>query len=165
MAKKKETLAEKQERLSITRSAGNFLSDQTSGDLYDAYNELKQAQEDGNGSALADNYVDVWQPLVYMTVDQIVEVIENSAKGNDIEDQPEFIQKIDWELLKGQKTVLLKIIDEIEKQKQPIAILTVPIETAEALNGILHLIDSLQDYAVDECGLDEKKVFDLHPEE
>jgi hypothetical protein len=37
MGKVKETLAEKQERLSITRSAGNFLSEQPSGDLYGAY--------------------------------------------------------------------------------------------------------------------------------
>jgi hypothetical protein len=165
MAKKKETLAEKQERISITRSAGNFLSEQPEGTLYGAYKELKQAQADGYGFTLADAYLVVWQPLENMTVDQILEVIENSAKGSDEPEMPEFIKKIGWEDLKGQKLVLLKLIDEIEKCKLPDAILTVPVEAAEALNGILHLIDSLQDYAVDECGLEENKVFDLHPDE
>ena len=165
MAKKTLTLAMKQERLSIIKAAGNFLCDQPQGDLYGAYKELKEAQEDGNGSSLADNYVVVWEPLVYMTVDQMVEVIENSAKGSDEPEMPEVIKKINWEDLKGQKSVLLKLIDEIEKCKLPDAILTVPVEAAEALNGILHLIDSLQDYAVDECGLEENKVFDLHPDE
>ena len=137
----------------INEAAGRYLCEQPSGDLYGAYNELKQVQEDGNGSALADNYVVVWQPLAHMTVDQIVEVIENSAKGNDLEDQPEFIQKINWELLKKQKKTLLSAIEKASGTGWD------NDAYIDDLNGILHLIDSLQDYVVDELGVDEINVF------
>lgn len=157
MGKVKETLAEKQERLSITRSAGNFLSEQPNGDLYGAYKELKQAQEDGYGDKLADNYVVVWQPLEHMTVDQIVEVIENSATGSDLEDQPEFIKKMDWKLLRKQKLSLLSAIEHAES--------TGNNEYCDDLNGILNMIDALQDYAVDELGIDEAEWDDLEVEE
>jgi hypothetical protein len=160
MGKVKETLTEKQERLSITRSAGNFLSEQPSGDLYGAYKELKQAQEDGYGDKLADNYVVVWQPLEHMTVDQIVEVIENSATGSDLEDQPEFIKKMDWKLLRKQKLSLLETIDDMEKRNAEYY-----KDSIEDLNGILHTIDALQDYAVDELGIDEAEWDDLEIEE
>jgi hypothetical protein len=150
MTKVKETLAEKQERLSITRSAANFLSEQPSGDLYGAYKELKQAQEDGYGWKTANGYVVVWQPLEHMTVDQIVEVIENSATSTDLEDQPEFIQKMDWDLLRKQKCSLLKVIYDEKKGKG---------NDAEDLIGILHVLDTIQDYAVDVLGVDEIKVF------
>lgn len=153
-----ETFAEKQERISITNSAGNFLSDQPSGTLYGAYNELKQAQEDGNGNALADNYVVVWQPLDYMTVDQMVELIENSARGNDLEDQPEFIQKIGWESLRTQKTTLLYLIENRGKHN-------LDDHMVDDLDGIINLLDAVQDYAVDECGFDENRVFNLNLEE
>ena len=137
-------------RKRITEAAGHYLSDQPSGTLYGAYNELKNAQDEGNGSALADNYVVVWEPLTHMSVDQIVELIENSAKGNDMEDQPEFIQKIDWKLLRKQKLTLLETIDDMEKRNSEYY-----KDSIEDLTGILHLIDSLQDYAVDEMGIDE----------
>jgi len=138
------------ERKRITESAGHYLCDQPSGDLYGAYNELKEVQEEGNGLALADNYVVVWQPLNHMTVDQIVELIENGARGNDPEDYPEFIQKMDWSLLRKQKSSLIKTIYDEKKGKG---------NDAEELLGILHVIDALQDYAVDDLGVDEIKVF------
>lgn len=54
---------------------------------------------------------------------------------------PEFIKKIDWGLLREQKDWLLNqhISDEAV--------------------GLLELIDNLQDYAVDELGIDENIVF------
>jgi hypothetical protein len=64
--------------------------------------------------------------------------------------------KIDFTDLRTQKGVLLVIIDELEK-KQDIRF--------EELNGILHLIDSIQDYAVDVLGVPEMMVFDLDVEE
>jgi len=64
--------------------------------------------------------------------------------------------KIDFTDLRTQKGVLLVIIDELEK-KQDIRF--------EELNGILHLIDSIQDYAVDVLGVPEMHVFDLDVEE
>lgn len=67
---------------------------------------------------------------------------------------PEFIKKIDWELLKKQKQSLIAII---EWNKLPLL--------KDDLEGILSLIDATQDYAVDELGLDENVVFDLDKEE
>jgi hypothetical protein len=95
-----------------------------------------------------------------MTVDQIVEVIENSATGSDLEDQPEFIKKMDWKLLRKQKLSLLETIDDMEKRNAEYY-----KDSIEDLNGILHTIDALQDYAVDELGIDEAEWDDLEVEE
>lgn len=79
---------------------------------------------------------------------------------------PEVLRKIDWTELRGQKTVLLKLIDEIEKHNEnPTVGLVVPRETVEPLDGILNLIDALQDYAVDEMGISSMLVFDFEEED
>jgi hypothetical protein len=64
------------------------------------------------------------------------------------------VTNIDWDYLRHQKRELLKVIRE---RNQP--------DGDDYLNGIVHLIDSLQDYAVDELGLNEKNVFDLNDED
>jgi hypothetical protein len=143
------------ERRRITESAGHYLSEQPSGDLYGAYLELKEAQDEGYGGKLADGYVVVWQPLCHMTVDQIIQCIENGARGTDIEDYPEFIRKIDFTTLRTQKTLLLETINND----------AVDPEHKEGLEGILNLLDGLQDYAVDEMGMNPVDVFDFDLEE
>lgn len=55
---------------------------------------------------------------------------------------PEFIKNIDWKQLREQKLYLLQT----------------GIET-EPMDGIIHLLDALQDYAADELGLGEEVVF------
>jgi len=82
---------------------------------------------------------------------------------------PEWIKRIDWTDLRGQKTVLIKLADAIRNTlPQPntdmVAIL-VPKDTEDVLEGILSLIDALQDYAVDELGVPEMHVFDFELEE
>lgn len=134
----------------IIESAGHYLSEQPSGDLYGAYKELLQASEDGYGNRLADGYVVVWQPLTNMSVDEMIRLIEDGARGNDPEDNPEFIQKMDWNLLRKQKCSLIKVIYDEKKGKG---------NDAEDLIGILHILDAIQDYAVDELGIDEITVF------
>lgn len=62
-----------------------------------------------------------------------------------------FLNKIDFHLLSKQKNALLK---EIEKNA-----LLKEIETVELLEGILVLIDSLQDEAVDNYDFKENEVF------
>lgn len=70
---------------------------------------------------------------------------------------PEFIQKIDWKLLREQKSVLLGII---------LTFGGLPLTNKdEYLMGIVHLIDAVQDYSIDEMGLSDKEVFNLTPEE
>ena len=62
---------------------------------------------------------------------------------------PEWIQKIDWELLKEQKQTLLEIsVMGCFTEKD-----------YEHFEGLLSLIDTLQDYAVDELEIDEQTVF------
>ena len=68
---------------------------------------------------------------------------------------PNIITGIDWKLLRKQKRLLLQVINNDN----------VNFKEKEALEGILSLIDSLQDSAVDEYGLDENLVFDLSNDE
>ena len=71
---------------------------------------------------------------------------------------PDVLKKIDWTTLRTQKATLLKVIDFCGGNP----------ETAKFINdldGILNLIDALQDYAVDEMGVPEMHVFDFELEE
>jgi hypothetical protein len=68
---------------------------------------------------------------------------------------PEFIKKIDWTDLRTQKTMLLETINNN----------AVSPEHKEGLEGILALIDALQDYAVDEMDVPEIHVYDFELEE
>ena len=70
---------------------------------------------------------------------------------------PDVLKKIDWTTLRTQKASLLATIDFLEKNKVP--------QLPEDLDGILNLIDALQDYAVDEMGVPEMHVFDFELEE
>jgi len=68
---------------------------------------------------------------------------------------PEFIQRIDWKLLREQKATLLGI--------QKFA--NVYTKEVNALEGIINLIDNIQDFACDEMGLSDKEVFNLNENE
>jgi hypothetical protein len=70
---------------------------------------------------------------------------------------PKILASIDWTALRTQKTSLLATIEFLEKNKVP--------QLPEDLDGILHLIDALQDYAVDELGVPEMLVYDFEQEE
>lgn len=86
---------------------------------------------------------------------------------------PEFIRKIDWSELRGQKTVLIKLADAIrdtppqpyKKDGVEMALILMPKETEDVLEGILGLIDAAQDYAVDVLGIPEMHIFDFEEEE
>ena len=60
------------------------------------------------------------------------------------------ILKIDFRLLDKQKNGLLEVIES-----------DISDEHRDNLNGILYLIDSIQDYAVSELGKTEKEVFNF----
>jgi hypothetical protein len=62
----------------------------------------------------------------------------------------EFICKIDWERLRDQKSCLLGVIDCYESLNPRIAF---------RLEGLLNLIDALQDYAVDVLGVNSDIVY------
>ena len=61
----------------------------------------------------------------------------------------EFLAKIDFAELKKQKSTLLKVIDLKSKASRD-------------LTGIMNLIDTIQDIAVDQYGYKEKEVFKLN---
>jgi len=139
------------ERQIVIKSAEHYLCDQPSGDLYDAYKELKDAQDEDNGWKNADGYVVVWQPLAHMTVDEIVDLIESGIQNAEEDEHPAFMQSMNWELLKKQKASLLSAITHAES--------TGNNEYCDDLTGILNLLDAVQDYAVDVMGIDENKVY------
>lgn len=66
----------------------------------------------------------------------------------------ELLKGIDFPLLKEQKKALLKLIEDIDN---------VPV--LEKLEGVINLINEVQDLAVDVYGMDENEVFDLHPDD
>ncbi|MBU1248087.1 MAG: hypothetical protein KKB70_05265 [Proteobacteria bacterium] len=62
----------------------------------------------------------------------------------------EVVGKIAWEPLRAQKKALLKVIDALEESGD---------SRADVLSGLLHLVDALQDGAVDILGRDGREVF------
>jgi hypothetical protein len=72
-------------------------------------------------------------------------------------DAQEFFKGIDWSELRNQKRTLLETIEWLNNfPANPIS---------KQLDGIVHLIDALQDYAVDELGINENSIFDFEDEE
>lgn len=68
----------------------------------------------------------------------------------------ELLKGIDFPLLKEQKKAMLKLIDDIDNDNVPVL---------EKLEGVISLINEIQDLAVDVYGMEENLVFDLHTEE
>jgi hypothetical protein len=110
-------------------------------------NKLGDSASDGEEE---DNYCNDCEQHV-----QFVE--ENEFKK--YADAPEFLQKIDWKLLKEQKLKLVYLMNH--------AGCTIELQDDDsiAIEGIVELIDAIQDYATDVMGLSEKKVFNLTPED
>jgi hypothetical protein len=64
------------------------------------------------------------------------------------------IKRINWKLLRRQKQDLLNVINKK----------ATTIKQKESLEGILNLLDSIQDLAVDVLKVDEWEVFKFHDE-
>jgi hypothetical protein len=139
-------------QIEIERAAGNFLCEQPEGSLFGAYLLLVEELEKGNGKDLAANHTNVWEKVDSMTVEDIVEAIEGAVVEIKT---PEFLAKMDWKLLRKQKLILLNTINND----------AVDPEHKEGLEGILNTIDAMQDYAVDDLGIDEAEWDDLEIEE
>ena len=138
------------ERNLINKAAGYYLSDQEEGDLYDAYQKLQFASEEGQGEYPANIFVEVWDGLGELTVDELLEVINDSKSMMEKESQEENpLANIDFAELRDQKMALLNLIGTQVLNDVLI----------DKLNGIVHLIDGVQDYAVDVLGYNEQYVF------
>ena len=75
------------------------------------------------------------------------------------ENAKDLINSIDFEELKAQKSVLIERIDDMISS--PDAAVRGQVSK---LQGILALIDEIQDFAVDVLGRDENEVFDFSEE-
>lgn len=63
---------------------------------------------------------------------------------------PKFIRKIDFELLRTQKLCLINLINDNTTIDNP---------DKDLLEGVVSLIDNIQDYAVDKMKYTKKEVF------
>jgi len=78
---------------------------------------------------------------------------------------PYFIEKIDWSELRNQKTALINHIEFLRKDQSEVNQIKTKNELADHLEGLLGLIDAVQDYAVDEIGLNPYDIFDFEMED
>lgn len=91
-----------------------------------------------------ENYLTFLQSL---TIDELKTMVYEKANI------PNFIENIDFKLLREQKDALLMVVVN-------------NVAISDKLNGIVHLLDALQDYCVDDLGYCEEEVFgDLDAEE
>ena len=71
-----------------------------------------------------------------------------ASKNRSLEHIPDFINMMDWELLRGQKLSILNICEKVLTPEQ-----------IENITGVISILDAIQDYAVDVAGVDEGIVF------
>jgi hypothetical protein len=71
------------------------------------------------------------------------------------------IKNIDFDLLRKQKTQLIELQYRSDSNGNPV----VSSKEYEALEGIINLIDHIQDEAIKQLGLSEEEVFNLSKEE
>jgi len=164
MAIIKETPEEQKKRRQINKAASTYLCDQDEGDLYDAYKKLLEESDKDNGDSRAADFVTVWQPLENsISVNEMIHLIDDTVEDNEL-DFPEVLKKIDWTDLRTQKTALLEVIEFFGRVKFNMKTDENPRIIA-GLDGILNLIDALQDFAVDEMGVNSIHVFDFEEED
>ncbi len=133
----------------INAAAAPYLSEQDEGDRYDAF--LKLVGEDPDDFAC--NHVDMWEPLMHLTVGQTLELIECDVDNiqNTKTTMDEFVDKIDFPLLEKQKNTLLELS----------IYGSLTMKEIDALEGIINFVDAFQDYAVDVMGKPENEVFNF----
>lgn len=73
------------------------------------------------------------------------------------------IKNIDWSELRTQKTTLLEIAREYREDYPETA--TTVKERLDNIEGLINLIDNIQDYAVDKLGVNEIHVYNFDEEE
>lgn len=93
--------------------------------------------------------------------EEALEELSNGIEMPEVEQDVRFdCSKIDWEKLKKQKSIFLNMLSdwgEADDEDQR--------KDAQEAQGLLNLIDAIQDHAVDVIGLPEKKVFNLSDDE
>jgi hypothetical protein len=140
------------EKRLIVKSAGQFLSydeDFEADKIYDAYCKLIELRDNDKSDELASDYVPVWEQFENETVFTLLSIISNAMKEVTSYNP---IDHLDWEALREQKEVLQSIKHSLS------------VEETDAIEGLLNLIDSIQDYGLDVLGYDEDIVLNLPKE-
>ena len=107
--------------------------------------------EDENGDMrYTEEAQDEFNRLYDMFYDLIMGTMDMKEIFKDNTEIPQFINDIDWDLLRDQKNTIVGLASS-------------PFNIVSLLNldGIIHLIDSIQDYAVDVAGIDNEIVFGI----
>jgi len=138
----------------INLIAGHYLSARDDGNYYPQYLKLKKLVEEDktNKALLVCNEVEVWGEVDHWTIDVFLGTIDEQVEEqetlikNVLSQSP--IGKIDFPKLREQKKSLVDVINHVDGGS----------ELEGNLTGILHLIDSIQDFAVDVMDKNEEDV-------
>lgn len=87
-------------------------------------------------------------------LEERIQELETFQKIREEKERGNPIANIDFTELRNQKRTLLRVIEETRES-----------EIQDDLIGILHMIDAIQDYAVDELGWNQMMVYDFEDEE
>lgn len=110
-------------------------------------------EDDGGCMIYTEEAQDMFNTYYDEYYDMIVnDVMDMKEVSNDAQPIPSFIENMDWNLLQQQKLTLLHIIDNK-------TLTNISDVICNDIKGIVHLIDSIQDYAVDELKIDNGIVF------
>ncbi|MDB4590928.1 hypothetical protein OAH77_04425 [Flavobacteriaceae bacterium] len=84
---------------------------------------------------------------------------------------PDFIQKMDWDLFKEQRSSLFQLVDTIDKDIEEVQNFDDGIDAnalkgqKDALNAVISLCDHIVDYAINELGMSEGVVCLTHEDD
>ena len=115
----------------------------------DGYKDFDENSE-GTGIGYIIHGEVYWRDAEYQ-FDPLVKTIVSDVLA---EQKPFILDNIDYSKLKDQKQKLIYVADDSDLTQ----------ETRDQLQGIVNLIDSLQDFAVDVMGKPESEVFNLSGE-
>lgn len=144
--------------------ASNYFCEPEEGeDHYDNYLRLVEAKKKVKHVLACMTDVPLWEGAEDMSCEQLIDLIEggvNQFKTYIVKhSKPNVIQNIDWVMLREQKASLLYIISVLQCNNDNDS------EHGDNLTGILHLVDAIQDHAVDINCVDKDIVFGVEEEE
>lgn len=141
--------------------ASNYLCEREDGeDYFDSYLRLVDAIKKDNGVLVRSvDGVYVTESVENFLAKEITELIEAGVNQHIALNNPNVTQNIDWSELRKQKKSLLYIISVLQCNNDNDS------EHGDNLTGILHLVDAIQDHAVDINCVDKDIVFGIEEEE
>ena len=151
------------DRVMLNMIASSYLAEPEEGeDYFDSYVRLVNAIKKDNGILVRSvDDVYVTESVENFLAKEITELIEGSVsqyKNHIAKHETKecnVAQNIDWTKLREQKISLLTVIGILDKDS----------DLEKDLTGILHLIDGIQDHAVNIDLIDETIVFGVEEEE